>query len=147
LNTQAHADGSFTLEGVIPSRYVVQASGQALDGTVTVDIGAMESSPVQVVMRGAGRSTITVDAPIELFDGLTMLRYIEGGALIDEFALKADVPGQSRRTLPAEAGAFRIQAWRRSSLTDTSGPKSFLLDESFELKADETRTLTILAPR
>jgi protocatechuate 3,4-dioxygenase beta subunit len=145
--TQARADGSFAFENLTPGRYMLQASDRGLQGMLEVAFLDGDAAPVGFVLRSSGRATITVDAPIELFDGLTMLRYIEGGTVIDDFPLKADVPGQNRRTLPAEPGSFRIQAWRRANAADKSEPKSFLFDESFELKADETRNLTIPAPR
>ena len=76
-----------------------------------------------------------------------MLRYWEAGEVQDDFPLKPDVAGQNRRTIRVEPGRFRIQASRRANAGDTSEPQGFLLDESFELKADETRVLSIPARR
>ena len=76
-----------------------------------------------------------------------MLRYWERGEVLDEFPLKSDVGGHNRCTIPVEAGSLRVLAWRRANTSDKSEPKSFFFDESFELKADETHTLTLSVPR
>lgn len=143
----ADANGRFEFPGLMPGRYTLQASDKNLHGMMTVEFLDPESKSVEFVLKPPAIATIAIEAPIELFDGLTMLRYWEGGEVQDDFPLKADVAGQNRRTIRLELGSFRIQASRRANASDTSEPKSFFFDESFELKADETRTLTLSAPR
>ncbi len=145
--TRAQADGSFAFEGLLPGRYTLQAGNGKLNGMMTVEFFEPESKTVEFVLKPPAFATIAIEAAIELFDGLTMLRYWEKGEVLDDFALKADVAGQNRRTIRVEPGSFRIQASRRANLTDKSEPKSFFFDETFELKADETRALTISVPR
>jgi hypothetical protein len=145
--TQAEADGRFAFAGLLPGRYVLQAGNGKLDGMMTVEFTEPESKVVEFVLKPPAFASIVIEASIELFDGLTMLRYWEGGEVLDDFALKADVAGQNRRTIRVEPGKFRIQAWRKANANDKSEPKSFFFDESFELKVDETRTLTLSAPR
>ena len=144
---RAQADGSFAFDGLFPGRYVLQAGIGKLNGMMTVDFDQPESKTVEFVLNPPAIAMIAIEAPIELFDGLTMLRYWEHGELEDDFPLKADVPGQNRRTIRVEPGSFRIQASRRANASDKSEPKSFFFDESFELKADETHTLTLPVPR
>ena len=143
----AESNGRFEFPGLMPGRYTLQASDKNLHGMMTVDFLEPESKTVEFVLNPPAIAMIAIEAPIELFDGLTMLRYWEHGELEDDFPLKADVPGQNRRTIRVEPGSFRIQASRRANASDKSEPKSFFFDESFELKADETRTLTLSAPR
>lgn len=143
----AQADGSFAFDGPLPGRYVLQADAGKLHGRMDVEFVEPESKTVEFVLAPPAVAAIAIEAPIELFDGLTMLRYWERGEVLDDFPLKADVAGQNRRTIRVEPGAFRIQASRRTNTTDKSEPTSFFFDESFELKADETRTLTLAAPR
>jgi len=145
--TRALADGSFAFDGLLPGRYGLWADAGKLSGMMTVEFFEPESKTVEFVLKPPTIATIAIEAPIELFDGLTMLRYWERGEVLDDFPLKADVAGQNRRTIRVEPGAFRIQASRRANASDKSEPKSFFFDESFELKADETHTLTLTRPR
>ena len=145
--TRAQADGSFAFDGLLPGRYVLHAQAGNLHGMMTVEFVEPESKTVEFVLAPPSVAAIAIEAPIELFDGLTMLRYWEKGEVLDDFPLKADVAGQNRRTIRVEPGSFRIQASRRANATEKSEPKSFFFDESFELKADETRTLTLSSPR
>ncbi len=143
----AQADGSFAFDGLLPGRYVLQADAGKLHGRMDIEFVEPESKTVEFVLAPPAVAAIAIEAPIELFDGLTMLRYWERGEVLDDFPLKADVAGQNRRTIRVEPGSFRIQASRRANATDTSEPRSFFFDESFALKADETRTLTLSSPR
>lgn len=145
--TRAAADGSFAFDGLLPGRYVLQADAGKLHGMMDIEFVEPESKTVEFVLAPPQLATIAIEAPIELFDGLTMLRYWEKGEVQDDFPLEADTAGQNRRTIRVEPGSFRIQASRRASTSDKSEPKSFFFDESFDLKTDQTRTLTLAAPR
>jgi len=143
----AAADGSFEFEGLLPGVYVLQSSQDSLHGMIRVDLQDPKVTSVELVLRTSGVADIVIEGPIELFDGLTMLRYSESSIEWPEFPLHAEVAGTNRWRMKVESGPIQIQAWRSTGPVGTDAPKKFFFDETLELEIGETRTLTLPSPR
>ncbi len=147
VRCDVRADGTFEFPVLAPTRYSLQAILGDYAGTREVELTGKESVTVEIRMRVIEFATIVLDGPTDLFDGLTMLRWTEGESAPKEFPLEPDETLGSRCTMGVTAGQQHLQAWRRASAQDASAPSSFFFDESFGLKADETRTFTLQRPR